>query len=196
MQPAHDLLHVALHLARALGDRLRDGRGRIHQHVLQMREHAGLHVVEVLARTAGNGGAEAGEIIVARRHAGGRAVGAAEGQVVGLDQHLEEGIVPAHADAFRRRARNAGADPLVERGDVSKARLDRARRRARGIGRRHEIHQRAGRDAFRHCIVGACDDRRQRLGQRACRRSSSASSKDRPCSHGTPPDAIQAGAVN
>jgi hypothetical protein len=89
--------------------------------MLQVREHAGGYVLEFLARLlAGHGGADAGKIIVARGHAAGGAGRPPEGEIIGLDQHLEEGVVPAHADALQRRARNASADALAKQGEVVK----------------------------------------------------------------------------
>ena len=50
----------------------------------------------------------------------GDAVRPQEGEVVGLDQHLEKGVVPAHADALLRRPRDALPMLLIERGDLLK----------------------------------------------------------------------------
>jgi hypothetical protein len=129
--------------------------------MLQVREHAGGYVLEFLARLAGHGGADAAKIIVARGHAAGGAGRPPEGEIIGLDQHLEEGVVPAHADALQRRARNASAYTPVKRGEVGKAPIDPARRMARSVALLDELQQHSRLDAFGNGIVSAGDDRRQ-----------------------------------
>ena len=49
VQPAHGLLHIVLHLARALGDGFGNMRCRIHQNVLKMCEHSRIDILEALA---------------------------------------------------------------------------------------------------------------------------------------------------
>jgi hypothetical protein len=57
------------------------------------------------------------------------------------------------------------ADALIEPGECGKARFDRARRLAQRVDLLHELHQRARRHAFRHGIVGAGENARQRGGK-------------------------------
>jgi len=169
MQATHDVLHVTLDLARALGDRLGDTGHGIHQHMLKMSKHARRRVLEALARLAGNRGTDAGKIIVTWCHTGGDAIGTQKRKIVGFNQHLEECIVPTHADALLRRAGHALADALVQRGNIAKSRFDVSRRLQRRIALRDEMHEPGRCDARRHCIVRSGDDRRQRGGARAPR---------------------------
>ena len=87
-----------------------DALAGVGDQVLDLRQHAGGDILEALARHAAAGRAEAGEVVLPGPHV------AREREVVGLQQHLEEGIVPADAERL--------AVLLIERGDVAIARIE------------------------------------------------------------------------
>ena len=105
-----------------------------------MRLHAGWNVLEALTRLAAAGGAEAGEIVLRRLHVAGPTT-VAVAQRAGLEDHLIEGIVPAHAELL--------AEPHVLGGDALEAGTEVR------IAAFEVFDETAGRDARRHCVLGA-----------------------------------------
>lgn len=161
VQLAHDLLHIILHLSRAFRHGFGNARGRIHQNVLKMSEHAGRGIFKTFTWFPGNRGADTGKIVVSRYHTGGKTVWPAEREVVGLNQHLEKGVVPPYADALLRWPRDALTDLLIKRCYIGKAPLNFSRWLVMGITIGDELHERGWRDALGYHIVRTCNDRRE-----------------------------------
>ena len=118
-----------LHLAGALGDRIVDVVAGIHQEMLEVGFDAGRHVAEAFAARPAAGGAETGEVVLRWLDV------TAEAQAARLEDHLEEGDVPAKAErlavahVLRSDALEARIEPRVARLQV---RREAARRGALG----------------------------------------------------------------
>ena len=112
--------------------------------MLKVREHACIDILETLARFAGNCSADTRKIIVVCRDARRRTARPEEGEIIGFDQHLEESIIPANADAILRWTRDALTDALVARSDALKPRCDFRRRLVSSIALGNKLHVRFG----------------------------------------------------
>ena len=141
----------------ARGDGGTQRLARIDDQVLDLREHASRDIGEGVSRDA-SGGAEAGEIVLRGMHVAPLPVAAAEGEEVGLDQHLVEGIVPAHAPGF--------AVALISDRDGAVA------GRERGIAHRREAHQPLGRHAAGNPVCSRKPDLGRGSGSRRRRQRS------------------------
>src|SRR5262245_3329068 len=162
-----------LDLARAIGHRIVDAFAGVEQEMLQMRAHPRGDVLETLAAFAAAGGAEAGEIVLLQLHIPG-AVTVAEAQRARLEQHLVEGIVPAHAQRF--------ADAHVFAGDAAEAWVEL------GVAAFQVGEEATGGDAGRHGVVAGGLDRRQVGGSERNWRSKQGKKEKRSDAalHGTP----------
>ena len=130
--------------------------------MLKVREHTCIDILETLARFAGNCSADTRKIIVVCRDARRRAARPEESEIIGFDQHLEESIIPANADAILRWTRDALTDTLVTRSDALKARRDFQRRLVSSITLGNKLHEGSRRNALRYRIVRVGDDWWQR----------------------------------
>ena len=116
LQALRNLDDVALLQLRARRHRIGHALARVGDEVLDVGEHAGADVGIAVARYAAARGADAGEVVLARLHVAGFAVATPERQRVGLDDHLEERVVPAHTPGV--------AVAAIVAGDVGEARVE------------------------------------------------------------------------
>src|SRR5258705_6144162 len=143
-----------LHLARALGDRAFDDVAGVEQKMLEVRPDAQRHSREALSVLAVTGGAETSEIVLRGPDVAGPVLVPHERERAGLEDHLEEGIVPADVQVL--------AVPYV---------LDRDRVEAvvkPGVPGPEERRQPPRCRTGRHPVLGAGLDGRQRLRDGRC----------------------------
>src|SRR5262249_25940377 len=93
----NDLL---LLLARAGGHWKHHPLAGISDKVLHLRQHAGRNIGEAVTRYAAAGGADAGKVVLSWIDVAPTTAPRLVGEIVGLDQHLEERIIPAHAQSL------------------------------------------------------------------------------------------------
>jgi hypothetical protein len=79
--------------------------------MLQVREDTLTYRTKALPWLAGDGCTDPREIIVFSPYA------ASEQQIVGFNQHLEEGVIPSNSNALTNPNLNAFPDELIQRRD-------------------------------------------------------------------------------
>ena len=120
--------------------------------MLDLRVHAGLHVGKAVSSDAAAGRADASKVILLFVHVAAPSIAAAVLEIIGLEQHLEERVVPADAPGV--------APVLIPAGDVAVARVEA------GIAVFEKRHQLVGRYASGHRVCRAGSDRGCRVGGR------------------------------
>ena len=123
--------------------------------MLDLGKDAGRDILVAIARHAAARGADAGEIVLLRVDVTPAPTAGPIGQMVGLDDHLKECVVPADAPGFAMR--------LVPAGDVTETRIKLR------VALAQERHQPFRRYAGGHPILTAGSDWRRGGNHGWCR---------------------------
>src|SRR5690606_32130111 len=146
--------NIALRNAGARGGWLGYGLAGVDNQVLELSPHTRRHIGEAIPGYASASRADTSEVALARIDVTALSVPAAEGAIVGFDEHLEEGVVPTDPQLL--------SEMLIPVRDIVEARIEI------GVPGFEERQQAFRRHAGGDTVVGARTNRRSRGESRRC----------------------------